>query len=53
VRYIASLLYEVKATDWNVLAIPSLTILAVSLLAALPAVIRAVLIDPAAMLRSE
>ncbi len=53
VRFIASLLYEVKATDWNVLAIPSLTILAVALLAALPAVIRAVRIDPAAMLRSE
>ena len=35
------------------LALPSLTILAAALLAALPAVIRAVRIDPVGMLRSE
>ena len=52
-RYIESLLYEVKPTDPIVLALPSLTILAATLLAALPAVIRAVSIDPAATLRSE
>jgi ABC-type antimicrobial peptide transport system permease subunit len=53
VRYIESLLYEVKATELVLLALPSLTILATALLAALPAVIRAVRIDPATMLRAE
>ena len=53
VRDVASLLYQVRATDLTMLALPSLTILAVSLLAALPAVIRAVNIDPVAMLRAE
>ncbi|MGA8593295.1 MAG: ABC transporter permease [Bryobacteraceae bacterium] len=53
VRYIESLLYQVKMTDLGILALPSVTILAVALLAALPAVIRAVRIDPVAMLRAE
>src|SRR6185312_13060029 len=53
VRYIASLLYEVKATDVGMLALPALAILAAALLAALPAVIRAVRIDPATTLRAE
>jgi hypothetical protein len=53
VRYIETLLYQVKATDLGVLALPSLTILAAALLAALPAVIRAVRIDPVKMLRAE
>jgi ABC-type antimicrobial peptide transport system permease subunit len=53
VRYIEALLYGVKATDLAVLAVPSLTILAAALLAALPAVVRAVRIDPVAMLRAE
>ena len=35
------------------LLVPSLTILAVATLAALPAVIRAVRIDPVAMLRAD
>ena len=52
-RYIESLLYQVKVTDLSMLALPSLTILAAALLAALPAVIRAVRIDPVAMLRAE
>ena len=52
-RYIETLLYEVKPTDLTALALPSVTILAAALLAALPAVIHAVRIDPAAMLRSE
>jgi predicted permease len=52
-RYIESLLYEVKATDVAMLALPSMTILAAALLAAVPAVIRAVKIDPVAMLRAE
>lgn len=53
VRYIQSLFYQVKATDPAMLAIPALTILAAALLAALPAVIHAVRIDPVAMLRTE
>ena len=53
VHYIESLLYQVKATDWSALALPSLAILAAVLLAALPAVIHAVRIDPVTVLRSE
>jgi putative ABC transport system permease protein len=53
VRYIETLLYQVKPTDLTVLALPSLTILAAALVAALPAVIHAVRIDPVKMLRAE
>jgi predicted permease len=53
VRYIESLLYQVKPTDPRMLVLPALTILAAALLAALPPVIRAVRIDPALMLRAE
>ncbi len=53
VRYIESLLYQVKPTDPAMLTLPSLTILVAALLAALPAVIRAIRIDPATTLRSE
>jgi predicted permease len=53
VRFIASLFYQVKATDLPMLVFPSLALLAVALLAALPAVIRAVRIDPVTMLREE
>jgi predicted permease len=53
VRYIETLFYQVRATDLGMLAFPSLTILAAALLAALPAVIRAVRIDPVKMLRAE
>jgi predicted permease len=52
-RFIATLLFEVKATDVGVLTLPTATIFAVALLAALPAVVRAVRIDPATMLRLE
>jgi putative ABC transport system permease protein len=52
-RFAESLFFEVKGTDPAMLAIPSLTILAASLLAALPAVIHAVRLDPVIMLRSE
>jgi len=52
-RYLEDLLYQVKATDFDILALPSMTILAAALLAALPAVIRAVRIDPVTMLRAE
>jgi predicted permease len=53
VRYIGALLYQVRPTDLAMLALPGLTILATALLAALPAVIRAVRIDPVAMLRAD
>jgi predicted permease len=53
VRYIETLFYQVKASDPAMLALPSLIVLAVALLAALPAVIHAVRIDPVSMLRSE
>ena len=53
VPYIATLLYQVKPTDLAMLALPSFTMLAAVLLAAMPAVFRAVRIDPAATLRAE
>lgn len=53
VRYIEALLYDVEATDLGILAVPSLVIFVVALVAALPAVVRAVRIDPVAMLRAE
>ena len=52
-RFIDTLLYGVRADDWAMIAIPAVTILLAALLAALPAVIRAVRIDPVAMLRAE
>ena len=53
VRYIATLLFQVNPTGLALLVLPSLTILAAALLAAVPAVIRAVRIDPANMLRAD
>ncbi len=53
VRYIETLFYQVTPTDLGVLALPSLAIFAAASLASLPAVIRAVRIDPVTMLRSE
>jgi len=52
-RYIAPLLYQVKATAPAMLAAPALAIFAAALLAALPPVIRAVQTDPLTVLRSE
>jgi predicted permease len=52
-RYIESLLYGVKPTDWSALATPGLALIAAATLAALPPVIRAVRIDPVTVLRSE
>ena len=51
--YIAALLYQVKATDPGLLALPLVTMLGAAVLAALPPVLRAIHIDPAALLRSE
>jgi predicted permease len=53
VRQIETLLYQVKPTDVPMLALPSLILLAAAMLAALPAVVHAVRIDPVEMLRSE
>jgi predicted permease len=52
VRYVESLFYQVRATDLQMLAIPSLAILVGASLAALRPVMQAVRIDPASMLRS-
>jgi putative ABC transport system permease protein len=53
VRYVESLFYQVKATDLQMLALPSLAIFLGALLAALRPVVQAVRIDPASMLRAE
>jgi predicted permease len=53
VRYIEGLLYHVKPNDLSMMAIPASAILAAALLAALPAVVRAVRLDPVATLRGE
>ena len=52
-KSIETLFYQARATDATMLAFPSLTILMAALLAALPAVLHAVRIDPMRMLRTE
>jgi ABC-type antimicrobial peptide transport system permease subunit len=52
-RYIATLLFEVRATDWVRLALPSVAILAAAIVAAAPAIVRAVRVDPVSALRAE
>jgi ABC-type antimicrobial peptide transport system permease subunit len=53
VRYVDGLLYHVKATDAGMLGAPALILFAAAFLTAAPAALRAVRIDPAAMLRAE
>jgi putative ABC transport system permease protein len=53
VRYIETLFYQVKATDVGMLAIPALAVFFAAMAAALPAVMRAIRIDPVDTLRSE
>ncbi len=53
VRHIESLLYQVRATELNLLALPVLTVIGTAMLTALPPVIRAVRIDPVSMLRAD
>jgi predicted permease len=53
VGYVESLLYQARLTDLSILALPSLTVFTVAILAALPAIIRAVRTDPVKMLRTE
>jgi predicted permease len=52
-QYVEALLYGVKATDAVMLALPSLVVIAVALLAALAPVVRASRIDPVAILRAD
>lgn len=52
-RFLKTLLFGVKTTDWQILAVPTLILMIAAILAALPAIIRAVRIDPAQALRSE
>jgi ABC-type antimicrobial peptide transport system permease subunit len=52
-RLFTALLYNVKPTDVRSLAAPLAAILIAAILAALPAVIRALRIDPVILLRSE
>jgi predicted permease len=52
-RYIQSLLYQVKATDVGMLALPCLIILVVICIAAVPAILRAIHVDPGTMLRAD
>ncbi|HTZ56582.1 MAG TPA: ABC transporter permease [Acidobacteriaceae bacterium] len=52
-RYIESLLYQVKASDPIQLAGPCLIIFLAAIFAAAPAVVRALYINPADLLRSE
>jgi ABC-type antimicrobial peptide transport system permease subunit len=52
-RSIETLFFGVTPTDSAMLALPALTIAAAVTAAALPAVIRALRIDPVAMLRAE
>jgi putative ABC transport system permease protein len=52
-RYLEALLYEVKPGEMGTLGLPLLTIFLAAMLAGLPAVVRAVRIDPVESLRSE
>lgn len=52
-KYIQSLLYQVSSKEPHIIALPLLAILAIMVLAILPALSRALRIDPAETLRSE
>ncbi len=52
-RYVASLFYQVKATDADIIALPACAILLTALVATLPAVLRALRTDPTEILRAE
>ena len=52
-RYIASLFYQVKATDVEMIALPACAILLTALVATLPPVLRALRTDPTEILRAE
>jgi predicted permease len=52
-RYVESLFYQVKATDADMIALPTCAILLSALVATLPAVLRALRTDPTEILRCE
>jgi predicted permease len=52
-RYVASLFYQVKATDTDMIALPACAILLTALVATLPAVLRALRTNPTEILRAE
>jgi ABC-type antimicrobial peptide transport system permease subunit len=52
-RYVASLFYQVKATDADMIALPTCVFLLTALVATIPAVLRALRTDPSEILRSE
>jgi predicted permease len=52
-RYVAGLLYQIKLGDPGLMVLPLITMFGAALLAALPPAIRAIQIDPAALLRWE
>ena len=52
-RYVESLFYQVKATDADMIALPTSAILLTALIATLPAVLRALRTDPTEILRTE
>src|SRR5262249_51240530 len=53
VRQLEPLLYQVKGTDVSMIAVPAFAIAGAALVAALPAVVHAVRIDPVTMLRRD
>jgi predicted permease len=52
-RAVASLFYQVKATDADMIALPASALLLTALVATLPAVLRALRTDPTEILRTE
>ncbi len=52
-RYVQSLLYQAKASDADMLALPACAILITALVATLPAVLRALRTNPTEILRAE
>ena len=52
-RYVESLFYQVRATDVDMIALPTCAILFTALVATLPAVLRALRTDPTEILRVE
>ena len=53
VRYFGPLLYDVRAGDASQLAAPGVIMIAASILAALPPVVRATRVNPIEILRAE
>jgi len=52
-RFIETLFFEVQATEAGMLMMPGMVILGAAMVAAMPAVIHAVRIDPVEALRAE